>query len=212
MVEYTLTKSKRKSISIYVKGGSVFVRAPLRVSKKKIDAYVESKEKWIRKHQQKQIENMQKQDSFMLDYDSEILLFGDTVRVGDVILSNTESSKDLKDQVKKYYKSEAKKYITSRVHEISEQMNLKPANIRITSAKTRWGSCSSRGNVNFSWYLIMASEDEIDYVIVHELAHLKEMNHSQRFWKIVEEYMPDWKVRRKALRDLQGRLVTENWD
>ena len=88
-----------------------------------------------------------------------------------------------------FYKKEARKYIEKRINEIAEQNNLKFNNLKITSAKTRWGSCTSQKNINFTYRLAMAPIKTIDYVIVHELSHLKHMNHSKAFWNLVEEMM-----------------------
>jgi predicted metal-dependent hydrolase len=104
-------------------------------------------------------------------------------------------------------KKEAKEYIKTRVAKIAEKNEFKYNNIRITSAKTRWGSCSSRKNLNFSFFLIGAPKQTIDYVIVHELAHLREMNHSKNFWQIVENIMPDYKEHKKWLKENGNKLL-----
>ena len=93
----------------------------------------------------------------------------------------------------------AKEFLPRRVAHYAELMGVVPAGVKITGARTRWGSCSSKGNLNFSWRLMLAGEREIDYVVVHELAHLREMNHSPRFWAVVEAALPDYKERRKSL-------------
>ena len=90
-------------------------------------------------------------------------------------------------------KKKAKKIIPERVEYFANKFNKKYNKIRITSAKTRWGSCTSQKNLNFSYRLIQAEPKAVDYVIIHELAHLKYMNHSQKFWAHVEEMMPDYK-------------------
>ena len=77
--------------------------------------------------------------------------------------------------------------------------------ITIREQKTRWGSCSSKGNLNFNWKLVLMPEEVLDYVVVHELAHRKEMNHSERFWNHVEKVLPDYQARRKLLRELEHR-------
>ncbi len=104
-------------------------------------------------------------------------------------------------------KKQAKNYIINRVEEIAEENWFKYNNIRITSAKTRWWSCTSKKNLNFSYYLIWASREVIDYVIIHELAHLREMNHSRAFRNIVESIMPDYKIYRKWLKDHGNTLI-----
>ncbi len=90
-------------------------------------------------------------------------------------------------------KKKAKQYIPERVEYFAKKYNKKYNKIRITSARTRWGSCTSAKNLNFSYRLIQADTKAIDYVIVHELAHLKHMNHSKAFWSHVEEMMSDYK-------------------
>lgn len=108
----------------------------------------------------------------------------------------TSLTDDQIDDLRKFAKSvlpiKAKKY--------AETMGLNYGRITITSAKTRFGSCSSRGNLSFSYLLMLYPEEAIDYVVVHELAHLKEMNHSPKFYKIIESVMPDYKDRAKLLK------------
>ena len=83
--------------------------------------------------------------------------------------------------------------------------------VRITSAKTRWGSGSAKGGLNFSWRLLCAPPEAMDYVVVHELAHLIEFNHSSRFWAIVEGILPDYKARRQSLKEVQESLLRQGW-
>jgi predicted metal-dependent hydrolase len=101
----------------------------------------------------------------------------------------------------KFYKTQAKKIIIPRVEDIARKLRINYNKIRITSATTRWGSCNSQGNVNFSWRLIMAPPIVIDYVIIHEFCHLFEFNHSHKFWELVEKIMPDYKLQKKWLSD-----------
>ena len=110
------------------------------------------------------------------------------------------------------YRMLAKRDFTAKTLDLAAQMNVKPAKVKINGAKTRWGSCSAKGNINFSWRLVRADDDLIDYVIVHELAHLTEMNHSSRFWAIVESVMPDYRKRKARLRELQKQFDAENWE
>lgn len=92
-------------------------------------------------------------------------------------------------------KREARRYIIPRVEYYSNLLNIKYGRITITSAKTRFGSCSSRGNLSFSYRIMLYDKDLVDYVIVHEVAHLLELNHSERFYKIVESVLPDYRER-----------------
>ena len=99
----------------------------------------------------------------------------------------------------KELRREAKLYLTEKTEQFSRIMGLKYGRITITGAKGRFGSCSSKGNISYSYLLMLCSETAREYVVVHELAHLVEMNHSQRFYKIIEKYMPDYKERKKQL-------------
>jgi len=117
----------------------------------------------------------------------------------------------IKNIIVKTYKILANSIIKQKVGEYAKQMNVTPKSIKITNAKTRWGSCSGKNSVNFSWRLIMADEDVIDYVVVHELAHITEHNHSANFWKVVEIVLTDYKGRQKKLKLLQKKLSVQNW-
>jgi predicted metal-dependent hydrolase len=97
-------------------------------------------------------------------------------------------------------KKEAELYLKAKTKYYSEIMNLKHGRITITSAESRFGSCSSKGNICFSYRLMLYPEAAREYVVVHELAHLIEMNHSKKFYAIVEKYLPDYKERRRMLK------------
>ena len=97
-------------------------------------------------------------------------------------------------------KKRARVILKQKLDYFSNLMGLKYGRLTITSAKTRFGSCSSKGNIAFSWLLMLYPNEAIDYVVVHELAHLVEMNHSPRFYKIIEAVLPDYKARKKLLK------------
>lgn len=98
----------------------------------------------------------------------------------------------------------ALKIFPERVEYYARKMGISYGRITIREQKTRWGSCSSKGNLNFNWKLTLMPMEILDYVVVHELAHRREMNHSKDFWKIVEQVLPDYQERRKQLRELAG--------
>ena len=105
-----------------------------------------------------------------------------------------------------WYRARARAVITARVAHYAGVMGVHPSHVRITGAERRWGSCGAGGTISFAWRLVMAPPEIIDYVVVHELAHLREMNHSVRFWAVVAAAMPDYEVRRRWLRDNGGLL------
>jgi predicted metal-dependent hydrolase len=101
------------------------------------------------------------------------------------------------------YKKLAATILTRKAVEFSRVMGVAFTAIRITGAKTRWGSCNSERSISFSWRLVMASDELIDYVVVHELSHIIELNHSAQFWDVVGQYIPDFKKRRERLKTIQ---------
>jgi len=105
-----------------------------------------------------------------------------------------------------WYWNQARKIIIERVQYFAAQHHFTYRQVKISNARTRWGSCSAKGNLNFTWRLIMAPLPVIDYVVVHELVHLKIKNHSRQFWNRVEELMPDYRQHKKWLKENGHRL------
>lgn len=219
-MEYTLIRSKRKTISIVIdRNAAVVVKAPERVSLQYIESYVNSKKDWIEKNvnkmsllaEQRQPKKYDGGEVFMVfgrEYTMCISTIDVKIRiVGDTIYFPSKFLSDPKEKMVKWYISIAKKYIVPRTQEIAAQLNLSPQKIKITRADRRWGSCSSKKNINFSYKLAMAGEMAIDYVIIHELCHLNHMNHSQNFWAAVESVMPDYKKYKKYLKANEHKFV-----
>ena len=172
MINYELVRSKRKTLAIHVRpDGRVEVRAPLMVSKSYIDTCIEAKTKWILNTRNRLTKMQLKQKIIKLSLEEE-----------------------------NEYKNKALAYFNNRCPYFADKMGVTYGKIKVNKAKTRWGSCNTKGDINFAYRLIFEPVELIDYVIVHEIAHLKEMNHSPRFWAIVEATMPDYKERRKGLR------------
>jgi len=106
-----------------------------------------------------------------------------------------------------WYRIQAGKFIREKVDEVSANLGVRYNRITIRGQKTRWGSCSRKGNLSFNWKLMMAPEPVIDYVIIHELAHLKEMNHTKNFWQLVAQHCPGWRQHKKWLKDNAAELA-----
>lgn len=104
------------------------------------------------------------------------------------------------EEERRKYREEARTMLEAKCRKFAEKMGVTYGRISVREQKTRWGSCSASGNLNFNWKLILMPEEIQDYLVVHELAHRREMNHSARFWRLVEEEIPDYKERRKWLR------------
>jgi predicted metal-dependent hydrolase len=108
--------------------------------------------------------------------------------------------------LQKWLADQAEAAILNQVQSRAKQMGVRPTGISIRSQRTRWGSCSTRGTLSFNWRLIMAPPDVLDYVVVHELAHMKERNHSKSFWAVVQKYCPDYLKHRAWLKQNQAAM------
>lgn len=214
MISYTLIRTKRKTVAIQVKSdGSVAVRAPQRLAKREIDRVVQQKEGWILAHQQRQ----QAQESFCLS-DGRLPLLGGWLPItytdtktpfcsqGTCFLARGEEA-ELWEQAERLYRSIAREQLERRVADYANRMGVHPTGLRITGAKGRWGSCSGKNSLNFSWRLILAPEHCVDYVVVHELCHILHHDHSTAFWQEVENWFPDWQQCREQL----GQLARQPW-
>lgn len=168
MIEYSVTKSRRKTICIKVEpDGAVRVLAPNRANRAQIETFVNSNEAWIEKTLAK-------------------------------IKQRQEKYPPVSEGEKARLFEQAREYIPMRVAHFSAIMGVTPTSIKITHAERRWGSCSGRDGLCFSYRLMRYPQDAIDYVVVHELAHIKEKNHSSAFYDVVGAVLPDYK-RRQAL-------------
>jgi len=224
MINYTLTRAKRKTVALYVRNGNIEVRVPMKMPKCDIDKFVSSKEKWIIDRLAKSHEHSEQRKSFELNYGGTVLYRGKsypiTAKSGKHIgfydtafyMPPDLTSKQIKAACVQIYRMLAKRDLTQKTFDFAKQMSVMPTSVKINGAVTRWGSCSGRKSINFSWRLIMADDDVIDYVVVHELAHLTEMNHSKKFWSIVEKALPNYKERQLRLKELQKKLNMEDWE
>jgi predicted metal-dependent hydrolase len=95
--------------------------------------------------------------------------------------------------LERWYRREARRRLTRSVARESARLGLRPRGLTVRDARTRWGSCSSRGSLSFSWRLLVAPPDVLDYVVIHELCHLRELNHSPAFWRLLDEVRPGWR-------------------
>ena len=189
--EYTLIRSTRRSLSLQIsKTGEVIVRAPLRYSVEKIDIFFHEKSRWIEKNLAKIKEQNAQKEADKWYY----FLFSERL----IQREKTEN------EIIQLSKESLRKYIDKRLSEMLSGMSFKRtiANIRINSARTRWGSCSSKGTLSFSYRLVSYPKETIDAVIIHELAHLTHANHSRKFWDLVYSILPDYEARVKILKNI----------
>jgi predicted metal-dependent hydrolase len=214
-MNYRIIRSKRKTLALEItRQGEVLVRAPLRVSAKYIQKFFTSQQAWLLKKLEglksiKPREYKEGETFWYLGESYDLRLVERRKPLLDLhnhfLLARSAQVK-AREIFMRWYKAEAKALIQDRVEHYSRLMGLACNHIRITQAQTRWGSCSRKNNINFSFSLIMAPQEVIDYVVVHELAHIKEKNHSRRFWTEVAQIIPDYKKLRKWLKD-NGSLL-----
>lgn len=117
------------------------------------------------------------------------------------IKERENSRREITEQERREGIERAKQILPARIQYYAKIMGVTYGRITLREQKTRWGSCSSEGNLNFNWKLALMPDEILDYVVVHELAHRMEMNHSDKFWKIVENVLPDYRERRKWLKE-----------
>lgn len=213
-----LIRSERKTLALIVKpDGSLIVRAPLRASEQSIWEFVEKNKSWIQKKQAEVLAILPVQpkeyvsgEHFMYlgcAYPLEIVAHQMKELVLEERFKLIQSAQANAHGVfERWYRAQGRRIITERVNFYSSQHGFHYKKLGITGARTRWGSCSADGSLNFSWRLILSPMDAVDYVVVHELVHTVFHNHSKRFWKKVASILPDYPARRKWLR-LNGQQL-----
>ena len=182
-MKVTIIKSRRKTIAIQVNSDlSVTVRAPRSASEKDIEEILKKKKAWISKHIEKIKETKERFEA--------------------------EPTEKLTREKVIALAEEALKVIPERVEYFAKVIGVTYGKITVRNQKTRWGSCSSKGNLNFNCLLMLAPPEVLDYVVVHELCHRKQMNHSKAFWLEVEKVLPDYKEARKWLKEEGSQMIT----
>lgn len=220
-VSFRFERSRRKSMGFMVGADGLVVRAPSWVTLREVDAAVQDKSAWILAKLQlfKERETEQFHKAIAWQHGGEVPFLGRMLQlcvlergVGrmhgqdllpDQLLPVTvppgASLTQVRDAAQVWLKKQAKTLFEERLHHFAPLLGVRWQKLSLSSASTRWGSARSDGHIRLNWRLIHLPISQIDYVVVHELAHLREMNHSPRFWETVGEVMPDYVQRRKAL-------------
>lgn len=207
-----LVRAKRRTIAIIIeKDGSLTVRAPKRAALRDIEQFIHEKAAWILRTRERlrSLADLPKKqfiagERFLFlgnEYELKLtqpqrpaLKFNNGFTLGNTAQKRAETL------FTRWYKEQALHVFSERVAHYAILHGFQPKQVKVTSAKTRWGSCSSNGTLNFTWRLVMAPMEIIDYVVIHELAHLRIRDHSGKFWKLVESIDPYYKLKRKWLR------------
>lgn len=218
-VPIKIEKSRRKTIAInIVFDGSVLVKAPSFMTDEAIGEFLMKKSSWISKKLQEvaslDLSSMKvrfKDGSTFSYLGQEVTLTIENITSKVcmvkkqenklVVYTNSDDEDFIRQLVNKWYRLRAQEIINERVRYFSHFVNEKAKSVTIRNQKTRWGSCTSGRGLNFNYRLVMMPPEILDYVVVHELCHLKHMNHSREFWAEVERILPDMKIRKKWLKD-----------
>jgi len=221
-VGVNIIRSHRRTMSLEItKEGKVVVRAPFLFPERTIVKFVSEKEVWIKKKQiiikkriaSKPLRQFMVGDDYLFLGKNYSLMLVTRKRPPLVLTDYFELSVSQKHRAvvifKRWYMQKAEEVITPIVNRFAKNNSLIYKKIRFSSAKTRWGSCTNHGHLSFSWRLMMAPEEVIKYVVVHELAHLVHHNHSKRFWNFVEKMNPSYRKQKQWLKENGHQLVLD---
>ena len=219
-IEYTIKRTMRRNILIRITtDATVQVLAPKKLSRSFIDGFVQSKREWICSNLELMEKRIVEQRAFQLetfrflgkDYPVRCKKIDKASFSGKAFLVPEGDVCEKKAALVEWMKKEGKPILERRAAHYASLMGVSYENIKMSGAKTRWGSCSSKKNINFTWRLLFASPHTIDYVVVHELTHLTEMNHSDAFWQLVGRVIPDYRDCQLELKELQNIIELEQW-
>ncbi len=213
---------KRRSFELkWINPHELRVRAPLGTSKKVIDQLIRDKDSWIQRSRKQillreleQVKNYLKSDTiqFMgeaVPFHWEKALHPFRFHMGEeaFVLTGEGASDEAQALIEQVYRDQAKRIFKTRVAVFAQQLGVHVNQVRVKSQKTRWGSCSSKGNLNFNWHAIIAPPEVVDYLVVHECCHLVQMNHSKEFWALVETLCPNYRKYRKWLKNHDTQIL-----
>jgi predicted metal-dependent hydrolase len=213
--DYTLIRHpRRKRLTMLVNElGEIEARAPQRMARPLIVQQLHHHAEWLlarRELIRQQLANRTPPaiGDLLPLFDQQVRLIGIEERprpvaeqlAEQVIELNRQADGELRgEQIEGWYRTAARLLLPEQLEDIASSMGARPQRITIRSQRRRWGSCSSRGNISLNWRLLLLPQQLVDYVLVHEVAHLHQLNHSPAFWALVERQIPDYRQRRKAL-------------
>lgn len=221
---YRLKRSSRKSIGFAIDGSGLTITAPRWVTIADIETAIAEKQRWIfakltewqTRVEQRALPRVEWRDGAELPYlgkpmrvalGASMLAFDEETRVLALPLPMNADAQQIKDRVTGWLQSEATRIFGERLAVYAEKLGVGFRSYALSSAMTRWGSCSSEGRIRLNWRLIHFPLSIVDYVVAHELAHLREMNHSPRFWQTVESIFPEFREARKQLKQHPPEMV-----
>ncbi len=221
----TVKRSSRRTVGIRIgKDGTPEILAPKYAGADELVRLCAPYEEKLIKMSQKQTLINAQREAFTLSYGSRVRVLGGEREIREgrrgFVSCDDEAfnvppgltAEQLRVATLKLYKLLAKNYLTDRALQLADTMGLCVSAVKINSAKTHWATCSKKSSLNFSWYTVMAEPEAVDYIIIHELCHMREFNHSPRFWAEVEKYCPDYKRHKTYLKGLWKEIMCERWE
>jgi predicted metal-dependent hydrolase len=223
MIPYTLTRSNRRTVALYVRGAQVEVRAPLGYPQRQIDALLQARAGWIEQRLAAQRTAQAERAAYTVAYGDLVAYRGRTYpitarpgnRVGfdgqQFFMPGGLDEAQIRRACVQIYRLAGRRDLTAKALDLGERLSVRPSAVKVTGARTRWASCSTSRSLNFSWRLMLAADDLIDYVVVHELAHIHHPDHSPAFWAQVAQIVPDHRQRVARLKDHSRLLDAQGW-
>jgi predicted metal-dependent hydrolase len=217
-VPATIIRSRRRTISLEItKEATLIVRAPLRAPERVIDQFIREKQDWIErkladarsrpKAPHRQFANGELFLFLGKTYALEVLHGSDAgISLGEKFFVGESRLPECRDLLRAWYAQRAMDIFPARVAGFAAILDYRPKKIRVSDTRRRWASCSTSGTLSFCWRLVLAPPEVIDYVIVHELVHMRQPDHSPRFWEKVGRAMPRYKEHREWLRTHERML------
>ena len=216
--------NRKRTISLQVKDNKLIVKAPRTASRQSLDDLIQRKQSWIKKRAILNVEERKLRNRKFIDNEKFYfkgneyrlsLIFGgkEEVKISEGFLIVTckddraMGSKYVKKFIEDWYVRESTKILNTRTYEFAKKMKVEPSAITVKNYASKWGSCTASNKISYNWRIIMAPDCIVDYLIIHELCHIIEHNHSKNFWYQVGKYCEDFKKKRKWLRENGHKLV-----
>ena len=220
-LHYQLERRQRRTVGLKITENGLVIHAPKRISQSHLESIIVLKADWIRKKLETLIEN--KMPEMQWRHGETLLFMGNTVTLAvehdirskaveyepgvlQLVMPNHHDQNLIARKVIQWYKKQALVDFTRRLEIFSSKLGVSFSSFNLSNAGSRWGSCNSRKEIRLNWRLLQAPPHIINYVVCHELAHLKEMNHSAKFWATVASIYPDYKLAEKELKALSANL------
>ena len=220
-VDYHLRRSQRRSIGLTIDHRGLRVGAPLRARQGDIEALIRQHSDWVLDKLSSWRERPPPPEKLEITDGSTVFVLNEPCTVafteigrspwqfaGNTIYLKPSATANANQLLEKALREKARSVFAERLAEYAPQLGVTAPPLRLSSARTRWGSCSHHGGISLNWRLVLMPLTIVDYVVCHELAHLKEMNHSPRFWAVVASLCPDYRQARHDLKALAAQLHT----